>query len=88
MQDSLSANVFCFSVFCSVSARNKCYTPACDSIGEPAGPAASDSQVRLRSEGEVSGQFELKTVRRSLQTTTACLIVDDKEITVGGIDVT
>ena len=40
------------------------------------------------SEGEVSGQFELKTIGRSFQTTTACLIVDDEEITVGTIDVT
>ena len=43
---------------------------------------------KSRSKGEVSGQFELKTIRRSFQTTAACLIVDDEEITVGTIDVT
>jgi len=40
------------------------------------------------SEGEVSGQFELKTIRRSFQTTAGRLIVNDEEITVGTIDVT
>lgn len=40
------------------------------------------------SEGEVACQLELQAVRRTLQSGSCALIVDDEEVAVGPVDVT
>lgn len=48
----------------------------------------SSNSLSTRSKRKITCQLELETVRRTLQTSASALVVDDKEIAVGAVDVT
>lgn len=44
--------------------------------------------LSTRSKRKIARQLDLETIRRTLQTSASALVVDDKEIAVGSVDVT